>query len=135
MLGVFFKMLILIDRLLWGESSPYDFLGQNVCVSLFLSVVLPGRSRSTLLSLCPLALSSAVNKSQQHQISEKIWECRELNLGQLGEKYKCYLCAVSPPKVYLSFFSVSGTGASLLQGITLGVFTLMYLLLVILMTR
>ena len=29
---------------------------------------------------------------------QKIWVCWELNLGQLGEKHVCYLCAMLPSK-------------------------------------
>ena len=37
-------------------------------------------------------LSSAVNKSQQHQ-EENSWKHRESNPGLLGEKHVYYLCA------------------------------------------
>ena len=40
-------------------------------------------------------LSSALGKSQQHQ-EKNSWECRESNLGLLGEKQVCYLCAMQP---------------------------------------
>ena len=58
----------------------------------------------TLSSLCPLFLSSAVNKPQQYQ--EKIlWECQESNLGLLGEKQVCYLCAMKRNhKIFISIF-------------------------------
>ena len=42
-------------------------------------------------------LSSAVNKSQQHQ-EENSWERRESNLGLLGGEQTCYLCALQPPR-------------------------------------
>ena len=36
---------------------------------------------------------SVFNKSQQHE-EKHPWECQELNLGLLGEKQVCYLCAM-----------------------------------------
>ena len=42
-------------------------------------------------------LSSAANKSLQHQ-EKNSWDCQELNLGPLGEKQECYLCAMQSPK-------------------------------------
>ena len=41
-------------------------------------------------------LSSAINKSHEHQEKNTL-ECRELNLGLLGEKQVCYLSAMYPP--------------------------------------
>ena len=41
-------------------------------------------------------LNSAVNKSQQHQ-EKNSWEHQESNLGLLGEKQVCYLCAMQIP--------------------------------------
>ena len=52
----------------------------------------------------PTVLSSAVNKSEQHQ-EKNSWERRESNLGPLGEKQGCYLRAMQPhyrPLVSLS---------------------------------
>ena len=46
-------------------------------------------------------LSSAINKSKQH-LEKNYWECRESNLGLLGEKQVCYLCAMQPPSLSLS---------------------------------
>ena len=47
-------------------------------------------------------LSCAVNMSQQHR--EKIsCECRESNLGLLGEKQVCYLCAMPPPGTAVAY--------------------------------
>ena len=43
-------------------------------------------------------LSSAVDKSQQHQ-EKNSWQCRESNPGLLGEKQVCYLCTLKPPLV------------------------------------
>ena len=40
-------------------------------------------------------LSSAVNKSQQHQDKNSL-ERRELNLGPLGEKQECHPFVLSP---------------------------------------
>ena len=46
-------------------------------------------------------LSSAINKSKQH-LEKNYRECRESNLGLLGEKQVCYLCAMQPPSLSLS---------------------------------
>ena len=43
-------------------------------------------------------LSSAVYKFQ-HREGKNYWECRESNLGLLGEKLVCYLCAMQPPNL------------------------------------
>ena len=43
-------------------------------------------------------LSSAVNKSKQHQ-DKNSWEHRESNPGPLGEYQKCNFCARQPPCV------------------------------------
>ena len=40
-----------------------------------------------------IALTSAVNKSQQHQ-EKNSWECQELNPELLGEKQVYYLCVM-----------------------------------------
>ena len=47
-------------------------------------------------------LSSAINKSHEHQEKNTL-ECRELNLGLLGEKQVCYLCAMQSPLVMNDF--------------------------------
>ena len=41
-------------------------------------------------------LSSAINKSQQHQ-ERNSWASRESNLGLLSETQVRYLCAMQPP--------------------------------------
>ena len=41
-------------------------------------------------------LSSAANKYHQHQ-EKSSWERQELNLGLLGVKQVCYLCAMQHP--------------------------------------
>ena len=46
----------------------------------------------------PTAPSSAVNKSQEHN-DKKFWECQESNLGLLGYKQTCYLCAMPAPSL------------------------------------
>ena len=47
-------------------------------------------------------LRSVINKSRQHQ-GKNSCECRELNLGLLGEKQVCHLCALQPLNyLYLS---------------------------------
>ena len=42
------------------------------------------------------ALSSAIDKSKQHE-KKNSWERQQSNLGPLGEKQECYLCAMQPP--------------------------------------
>ena len=49
-----------------------------------------------VIKLLSTVLSSANNKSQQHQ-DKNSWECRESNPGLLGEKQVCYLCDMKPP--------------------------------------
>ena len=50
-------------------------------------------------------LSSAVNKSQQHQETNS-WECSESNRGLLGAKKECYpLCYAPPPPPRLELWS------------------------------
>ena len=39
-------------------------------------------------------LSSAINKSQQHQ-EKNSWECQESNPGLLGENQVCFLCTIT----------------------------------------
>ena len=48
-------------------------------------------------------LSSAVNKSHQHQ-EKNSWGCRESNPELVGERQICYLCAKHPPRRQYCFF-------------------------------
>ena len=52
-------------------------------------------------------LSSAVDKSQQ-RLEKNSWEeHRESNLGLLGKKQVCYLCAMQPPLTRFDFSNLS----------------------------
>ena len=53
-------------------------------------------------------ISSAVNKSQQHQ-DKNSWECRESNPGLLGEKQVCHLCAMQAPQIVTWSLTIFGT--------------------------
>ena len=46
-----------------------------------------------ILKSLSTVLSSAVNKSQQHQ-EKNSWEWQELNSGLRGEGQVCYFCAM-----------------------------------------
>ena len=50
----------------------------------------------------PTVLSSAINKSQQHQVKNS-WELQELNLGLLVHSENGMQCAMRPPLYYLLF--------------------------------
>ena len=47
-----------------------------------------------------IVLSSAFNKSQQHQ-EKNSWDAQELNPGLLGEQQVCCLCAMQPNRAVL----------------------------------
>ena len=51
---------------------------------------------SDIIKFLSTVLSCAVNKSQQHQ-EKNYWERLKSNLGLLGEKQVCYLCAMQLP--------------------------------------
>ena len=63
-----------------------------------------------------IVLSSAINKSLQHQ-EENSWERQESNLGLLGEKKVCYLCAMQSPQDSLFCISVQSMSATCLYEI------------------
>ena len=48
-----------------------------------------------------LALALSIQSNQRTAV-DKSWQCRESNLGPLGVKFKCYLCAMEPPYTYFS---------------------------------
>ena len=48
---------------------------------------------------CPIIflISAMLLMNLGNMEKRNLWECHELNQGQLGEKWKCYLCGKPPP--------------------------------------
>ena len=61
----------------------------------------------------------AVNEARQHH-EIILWEIRESNPRQLGEKHKCYLCAMPPPQLgnfNQSFLTLEDSTLTLFDGV------------------
>ena len=98
-------------RLIRAWWVPCHVLGSNTASNCFQLCSNSTRwVRSTSLCLCSLTLSSAVDKSQQHQVfrrktwSEICWDSWESNLRQLGENREHFQGAIPPPTFSYTLF-------------------------------